>query len=284
MSLSNLIVNIYQNIININGSDILIIIDNDNKIWFAFRQIIDILDYKNIRKEMKRIEIDKKEIMSLEQLLDKVSKQNRIEYTNNLQPTLKMISESGLFILLNKSRKPFAEKLKTEIFTKVLPSIRKTGEYKVNKEDKIKLKNLTKKLQLIQKEQTMKRLTSKKYTDYKNTSGKGFLYILNVKTLRNGKEEKCYKLGYATNLNKRLDTYKTGHPDIELVHQENVNVSKKQLEKCVLNLNIMKRLSSKNEIICNSSLEEIKNEIKDCKKLISKYSSKTKTNKTKKSH
>ena len=43
----------------------------------------------------------------------------------------------------------------------------------------------------------------------------------------------------------------------------------------------MKRLSSKNEIICNSSLEEIKNEIKDCKKLISKYSSKTKTNKTK---
>ena len=80
MSLSNLIVYIYQNIININGSDILIIIDNDNKIWFAFRQIIDILDYKNIRKEMKRIEIDKKEIMSLEQLLDKVSKQNRIEY------------------------------------------------------------------------------------------------------------------------------------------------------------------------------------------------------------
>ena len=271
MSLSNLIVNIYQNIININGSDILILTDNDNKIWFAFRQIIDILDYKNIRKEMKRIEIDKKEIITLEQLLDKIPKKNKIDYTNKLQPTLKMISEAGLFILLNKSRKPYAEKLKTEIFTKVLPSIRQTGDYKSDKEDKIKLKKLTKKLELIQKEQLMKRLTSKKYTDYKNTSGKGFLYILNVKTLRNGKEEKCYKLGYATNLNKRLDTYKTGHPDIELVHQENVNVSKKQLEKCVLNLNIMNRLSSKNEIICNSSLDEIKSEIKDCKKIIVKY-------------
>jgi len=55
------------------------------------------------------------------------------------------------------------------------------------------------------------------------------------------------------------------------VYQENVNVSKKQLEKCVLNLNIMKRLSSKNEIICNSSLKTIINEIKDCKKIISKY-------------
>jgi len=272
MSLSNLIVNIFQNIININGSDILILTDNDNKIWFAFRQIIDILDYKNIRKEMKRIEIDKKEIISLEQLLDKVPKENKIDYTNKLQPTLKMISEAGLFILLNKSRKPYAEKLKTEIFTKVLPSIRKTGEYKVDKEDKLKLKKLTKKLELIQKEQSMKKLTSKKYTEYKNTSGKGFIYVLKVKTLKDGKEKSCLKLGYTSNLNKRLDTYKTGHPDIELVHQENVNVSKKQLEKCVLNLNIMKRLTSKNEIICNSTLDEIKNEIKDCKKLIMKYS------------
>jgi prophage antirepressor-like protein len=286
MSLSNLIVNIYQNIININGSDILILTDNDNKIWFAFRQIIDILDYKNIRKEMKRIEIDKKEIISLEQLLDKMPNKNKIDYTNKLQPTLKMISEAGLFILLNKSRKPYAEKLKTEIFTKVLPSIRKTGDYKSDKKDKIKLKKLTKKLELIQKEQSMKRLTSKKYTEYKNSSGKGFIYVLKVKTLKDGKEKHCLKLGYATNLNKRLDTYKTGHPDIELVHQENVNVSKKQLEKCVLNLNIMKRLSSKNEIICDSPLKNIINEIQDCKKLLMKYShqnnNKTKNNKTKK--
>jgi len=247
----------------------LILTDNNNKIWFAFRQIIDILDYKNIRKEMKRIEIDKTEIITLEQLLDKIPKENKIDYTNKLQPTLKMISEAGLFILLNKSRKPYAEKLKTEIFTKVLPSIRKTGEYKVGKEDKLKLKKLTKKLHLIQKEQSIRNTTTKKYT---NTTGKGFIYVLNAKTLKRGKEKKCYKLGYATSLNKRLDTYKTGHPDIELVHQENINVNKKQLEKCVLNLNIMKRLSSKNEIICDSTLDEIKKEIQDCKKLISKYS------------
>jgi prophage antirepressor-like protein len=279
MSLGSLIVDIYQNIININGSDILVLTDNDNKIWFAFRQIIDILDYKNIRKEMKRIEIDKKEIITLEQLLDKIPTSNKIDYTNNLQPTLKMISEAGLFILLNKSRKPYAETLKNEIFTKVLPSIRKTGDYKSDKKDKLKLKKLTKKLKLIQKEQTMKKLTSKKYTDYKNTSGKGFIYVLKVKKLLDGKEKHCLKLGYATNLNKRIDTYKTGHPDIELVHQENVNVNKKQLEKCVLNLNIMKRLSTKNEIICDSPLKDIINEIQDCKKLLVKYSHKNKISK-----
>ena len=281
MSLGNLIVDIYQNIIDINGNKILVLIDNDNKIWFSLRQIFKILEYKNVRIEIQRIEIDDKEILTLEKLMKNIPSKNHIEYNNYIRTYMKMISEVGLFMLLDKSKKTKALELKKILYTKVLPSIRKTGEYKANKEDKIKLKNLTKKLQLIQKEQTMKRLTSKKYTDYKNTSGKGFLYVLNVKKLRSGKERKCYKLGYASNLNKRLDTYKTGHPDIDLVHQENVNVSKKQLEKCVLNLNIMKRLSSKNEIICNSSLEEIKNEIKDCKKLISKYSSKTKTNKTK---
>ena len=92
-----------------------------------------------------------------------------------------------------------------------------------------------------------------------------------VKMLRSGIIKICYKIGYATNLNKRLESYKTGHTDIELVYQENVNVSKQQLEKCVLNLNILKRLSSKNEIICNKSLEEIKSEIQDCIKLIKKH-------------
>ena len=276
MSLGNLIVDIYQNIIDINGNKILILIDTDNKIWFSLRQIFKILEYKNVRIEIQRIEIDDKEILTLEKLMKNIPSKNHIEYDNYIRSYMKMISEVGLFMLLDKSKKPKAIELKKILYTKVLPSIRKTGDYKSNKADKLKLKNLTKKLELIQKEQTMKKLTSKKYTDYKNSSGKGFIYVLKVKTLRSGKENHCLKLGYATNLNKRLDTYKTGHPDIELVHQENVNVNKKQLEKCVLNLNIMKRLSTKNEIICDSSLKDIINEIQDCKKLLVKYSHKNK--------
>jgi len=46
MSLGNLIVDIYQNIIDINGNKILVLIDNDNKIWFSLRQIFKILEYK----------------------------------------------------------------------------------------------------------------------------------------------------------------------------------------------------------------------------------------------
>jgi prophage antirepressor-like protein len=241
------------------------------------RDVYRALEYKDIKKEIKRNDIDKKHLTTY----GKIYIDNDNETKNKKHPHMVMIDESGMYIILNKSNKPLAKEFQDELFSNILPKLREDGQFKFNTNDRRQLKTLKNKLNLIQKEQKMKRLTSKKYTDYKNTSGKGFLYVLNVKKLRSGKERKCYKLGYASNLNKRLDTYKTGHPDIDLVHQENVNVSKKQLEKCVLNLNIMKRLSSKNEIICNSSLKEIKNEIKDCKKLISKYSNKTKTNKTK---
>ena len=268
MSLGNLIVDIYQNIIDINGNKILVLTDNDNKIWFSLRQILNSLEYKNVKAEIKRLEIDDKEILNLETLLKNVPSKYHIEYNTYIQPHMKMISESGLFMLLDKSHKPKAVELKRILYSNVLPSIRKTGKFSVNSVDKVKLRNLTKKLQLFQKEQSIRNTTTKKYI---NTSGKGFIYVLKVKKIRNGSIKICYKIGYATNLNKRLESYKTGHPDIELVYQENVNVSKQQLEKCVLNLNILKRLSSKNEIICNKSLEEIKSEIQDCIKLIKKH-------------
>ena len=82
----------------------------------------------------------------------------------------------------------------------------------------------------------------------------------------------CYKVGYTANLEKRVSTYKTGNPDIELVHMENVECNKKQLEKCVLNLNTLKLLRNRTEVICDNSLKEIITEINDCKELLKKHS------------
>ena len=266
MNLSNIIIQIYDNILKFNNTEVIILFDNTNSIWFSYIHILKAIGYKNVKLQKARIDIDNKYFNTYSNILNLSSSNIK---NINIQSHTKMINEAGLYLLLNKSNKPFAKQLLEQFYTEVLPLIRKTGEYKVGREDKLKLKKLTKKLHLIQKEQSIRNTTTKKYT---NTTGKGFIYVLNAKTLKRGKEKKCYKLGYATSLNKRLDTYKTGHPDIELVHQENINVNKKQLEKCVLNLNIMKRLSSKNEIICDSTLDEIKKEIQDCKKLISKYS------------
>ena len=268
MSISSLITNIYDNILKFNNIDIIILFDESNNIWLSYNNILNSIDYKDAKTQKKRFQLDNKYFDTYINLYKK-SKLNK--HTINIHPNTKMINESGLYILLSKSNKKIAKDLLEKLFIDILPSIRKTGKFSVNSKDKLKLKKLTKKLQLIQKEQSMKRLTTKKYTKYINSSKKGFIYVLKVKILKAGIEKLCYKIGYASDLNKRLETYKTGHPYIELVHQENVNVSKKQLEKCVLSLNLMKRLSSKNEIICDSSLEDIINEIQDCKKLIKKY-------------
>ena len=267
------IIQTFDNLIKLNDVEISIFYDKNKKIWFSLRDVFNSLDYKNTKAEIKRLNIDPKHITDYKNISNKLLHTNIIinrKHKKN-HPQLKLIDESGLYIVLNNSTKPLAKEFRDELFSNILPKLREDGEFKFNINDKAKLKQLTKKLHLIQKEQTMKHLTSKRYTEYKNTSGKGFIYVLKIKTLKDGKEAICYKIGYATNLNKRLESYKTGHPDIELVYQENVNVSKKQLEKCVLNLNILKRLSSKNEIICNSNLKNIISEIQDCKKIISKY-------------
>jgi len=63
-----------------------------------------------------------------------------------------------------------------------------------------------------------------------------------VNKIHDGKNTKCYKIGYTSNLEERMTTYRTGNPDIELVHHENIKCNKKQLEKCILSLNILKLL------------------------------------------
>jgi prophage antirepressor-like protein len=269
MSIASLIVEIYDNLLKLNNNKIIILFDKSKNIWLSLSQLLKALEYKSYRDEMKSIRniVSDEDLSTYSQII-KDTKNNKL-MKKNIQPHMKMISEGGLYLLLNKSHKPLAVELKNQLYTKILPSIRKSGQFKLSKNDNEKIKKLTQKLKLKSREQS---LHSKTSTHYTNTTGKGFIYVLKVKKLQNGTEKQCYKIGYTTDLNKRLATYKTGNPDLELVHQENVNCNKKQLEKCVLNLNILKKLTSRNEIICDSSLKEIKDEIEDCKKLIQKHS------------
>jgi len=269
------IIQTFDNLIKLNDVEISIFYDNHKKLWFSLRDIFESLEYKNIKAEIKRLDIETKHISNYKNISSNVAnklkiynKTKSINKIKTIHPQLKLIDEAGLYILLNNSTKQLAKEFRDELFSNILPKLRENGEFKFNTNDRKKLKKIKKTLKLIKKEQFIKKLTSKKYN---NLTGKGFIYVLKIKIIKNGINKICYKIGYASNLNYRLETYKTGNPDVELVHQENVNVSKKQLEKCVLNLNIMKRLSNKNEIICDRSLEEIKHEIKDCKILIDKY-------------
>jgi prophage antirepressor-like protein len=268
MSLPTIVTDIYENIIKFNNVNIVLLFDDDNNIWFSYNGILESIGYTDIKKKKNRLQLDNKYFDTYENIYS-TSSANK-SANKSIHPHTKMINEPGLYLLLSKSNKELAKKLLEKMMIDVLPSIRKKGSYSLRADEKAKLRKLTQKLKLKSREQLLHNRTSKNYS---NITGKGFIYVLKVKALDDGREKQCYKIGYTSNLNKRLATYKTGHPDIELAHQENVNCNKKQLEQCVLNLNILKKLTSRNEILCDRSLKEIKDEIEDCKKLIKKHTS-----------
>jgi prophage antirepressor-like protein len=265
MAISTLLTNIYNNLLTFNNTKIIVLFDDSNNIWFSYNDLLNSIGYKDEKTQKKRLNLDNKYFDTFKNIYSKSSLNNFNKVL--VSHRLKMINESGMYLLLSKSNKQIAKELLEILFIDILPSLRTKGKYILNSAEKNKMNNLTKKIKLYQKQigRTYKKT-------YDNKNNKGFIYILKVKTIQDGKEKNCHKIGYTSNLEKRLQTYKTGNPDVELVHQENVNCNKKQLESCVLNLNILKRITSKSEVICDSPLKEIKKEIIDCKKILKKYS------------
>ena len=59
------------------------------------------------------------------------------------------IDEAGLYKLLSNSTKELAKKFRDELFSNILPSIRKTGKYNMVSNDKIKLKQMNKEILIL---------------------------------------------------------------------------------------------------------------------------------------
>jgi prophage antirepressor-like protein len=111
------------------------------------------------------------------------------ELLKTVQPKLKMINESGLLVLLNRSNKSLAKDLTEELLSDVLPELRKKGKYILNSIEQKHMKSITKKIQLYQQEIKLTKKLS--HTD---KTGKGFIYVLKVKTIQDGKNKNCYPL------------------------------------------------------------------------------------------
>ena len=86
--------------------------------WFVGKDVADILGYRNGSRDINRHvdEEDKRKIMLFDGKQDK--------------ETI-IINESGLYSLILSSKMPNAKKFKRWVTKEVLPSIRKTGGYKV---------------------------------------------------------------------------------------------------------------------------------------------------------
>jgi prophage antirepressor-like protein len=88
----------------------------ENPEWVAV-DVAAILDIQNIRQNLTEFDDDEKGVCSI--------------YTLGGEQEFLTVTESGLYRLIFKSRKPVAKRFQKWVFSEVLPSIRKTGSYSV---------------------------------------------------------------------------------------------------------------------------------------------------------
>lgn len=242
------IIDVFENLLMYNNKDVFIILDINNDIWFKMKDVLKILGYYNITKINRVKGLDKKNATKFKYI--KVG--SSIALPLNSQPNAVFINEAGLYQLLSNSSKTIAIKFRDELFTEILPSIRKTGIYKLKSKDNKKLRKMNKKLKEEINYYEDKHL-------YKPTNN-SYIYILK----KNIGTKKCYKIGYTDDIEKRIQVYKTGKADIELIYYIAINFDGKQTEDCVKNTNRLHRLKNKTDDLCFLTLKQLKNSIMFC--------------------
>ncbi|BAM46323.1 phage antirepressor [Amphibacillus xylanus] len=105
------------------------IIDEKGELWFVAKDVCEILEIKNSRMALSRLDEDEKGVSSID--------------TPGGYQKLSTVNEFGLYNLVLSSRKPEAKKFKRWVTHEVIPSIRKTGKYEIQEpsyviEDSIK--------------------------------------------------------------------------------------------------------------------------------------------------
>lgn len=156
--------------------------------WFVAKDICDILGLSNITNALKNIP---QKWMTLKLLRSSYNSQK-----------MNIISEPAVYKLIMRSNKPIAQKFQEVVCEEILPSIRKTGEFKLQKmldERDSELKAKENELQKLNKI-----VNKKKKTKYGISHS---VYIISNPDIKN-----CYKIGVTENRNRRIDDLGPGAP------------------------------------------------------------------------
>jgi prophage antirepressor-like protein len=97
------------------------------EVWFKARQVAEILEYKNEQQAIRK-NVDPQDRTTLSELQGMLLESTPLK--SNEQGQTVMVNETGLYSLVLRSRKPEAKKFKRWVTSEVLPSIRKTGQYR----------------------------------------------------------------------------------------------------------------------------------------------------------
>lgn len=97
------------------GSNVRVVHDANSEPWFVAKDVCEILGIVNPRDALSNLDDDEKGVANTDTL--------------GGEQTLNTVSESGLYSLILRSRKPEAKVFKRWITHEVLPSLRKVGLY-----------------------------------------------------------------------------------------------------------------------------------------------------------
>lgn len=92
----------------------------DGEPWFVAKDVCEILEIANARDAVAALDNDEKDGVGITDAIGREQKTT-------------VVSESGLYALIFKSRKPQAKAFRKWVTSEVLPQIRKTGKYEVQK-------------------------------------------------------------------------------------------------------------------------------------------------------
>ena len=112
------------------GVEITSYIDKQQIIWFRGKNVAEILGYKDTNQAIrKNVSIENKLTHIIQSNCSPVSQMGQQNDTRGKYCTL--INEPGFYELIFGSKMEFAKKFRQWVFTTVLPSIRKYGQYKL---------------------------------------------------------------------------------------------------------------------------------------------------------
>jgi prophage antirepressor-like protein len=246
------LIDLYNGLLKYDNNDIVIVIDENNSIWFYGRQVAQILQYKSTNEIILRLDGNNKKAYR--------DIKSYSHYKYNIQDHALFINESALYELTFKSRMPDARRFREWVTSEVIPTIRKTGSYIIDEKSKKKMDDINKKLKAYKKRVKILENNQKKerYPDG------GYIYVIQAPD----NDKKKYKIGKTDKkLSKRLNTYNTTLPDkVFVVYKKKV---KKPIavEHCLKGLLYEYRYTNRKEYY-NISLKNIIKMINDCDALI----------------
>jgi hypothetical protein len=142
----------------------------------------------------------------------------------NFQPDTILINEDGLDFILIKSNKDIAKAFIKKYISDIMPEIRKTGKYILDKQSKKKLDKINNKLNEL-KQDNKDLINNQRNIIY--PKGKSIYVITKIHN-----KKKYFKIGYTKDLNKRLKVYNTSVP-YKTHYDYYVLVNDPLIDKCI---------------------------------------------------